>query len=246
MRSIEHAMSKYPDAIVYASRAARHDLIQNVLETGVPFRQYDTNFLGHTVPSSIVQSIDSSRPAVFLASASMKTGASDVIGMIRDAASACDMKHVYIHNDCADVGGLLPYSETKSFHISLDDVDSFSCSGESFGYAGSSGIVAGIPVPDITCDRMVDSIIGSDLANVASCTYTLTKRIFDVLFSHRVPSYILWSSNVILVKCPEDIRTAYGFELYDGWTCLRIDRDMEAGMMSNIINDIVYSRLQRT
>jgi len=243
IKTLENAMSTYPDATVYASRACRPAAVQEIKDIGVPFRQYETNFLGHTAPSSIVQTLNTDTPAIVIASASTKTGSSDIVSDIRDAISACGIQHSMVHMVADEVAGILPYTASKRFLINIDQVDSFSCDSLSFGISQSVGILAGVdtvPDDDAVPLEMTEAIRHCDLETLSRVTMDMTVAIFEIFFSHRIPSYILHESNVILVKVPEHIRQAYALEVYDGWTCLRILPNTEAGALTNIINDIVY------
>lgn len=241
LKALEQGMSMYPDATIYASRACRANIVQEIMETGVPFRQYHTNFLGRTATSSIVETIDPDTPAIFVASASTKTGSCDSIQSIHDAIRATGVQQSYVHLACDDVGGILPFSTTKSLLISMDTVDSISCTSQSFGLSDSVGVLAGEKdVRDVEVKRSyINAITHDTLREISSATFACTMAMFDVLFSHRIQSYVLKESNVILVKVPECIRTMYALEVHDEWTCLRIPLNAEAGFTAAIINDIV-------
>lgn len=239
-KALHKGLVKYPNATIYASRACRADIIQDIVETGAPFRQYHTTFLGNTSQSSIMESIDTGSPALFVASACLKTGTCDNITYIRDALHETHVRDAYIHLACDDVGGIMPFSPSRSLYISMDAVDSISCTSRSFGIEDTAGVLAGEHVRENDVRRTyVDTISYDSLRDTASCTYELTMAMFNVLFSHRIQCYLLRDSNVILVRAPESIRTTYGLELHDEWTCLRIPSNAEAGYVTTVMNDII-------
>ena len=237
--ALERYMAMTPDAIVYASRASRPHVIQDLVEIGVPFRQYDTNFLGYATSRSIARTLQLDSPAVFVASATTKTGSADNIYHIRAAVESCGIAHSSIHLVMDEVYGLLPFTEKD---IALDIVDSFSCSTESFGISSSIGILAGLDVPDDDTipQRVTDAIIHADVESVSAAALRLTVSIFEIFFSRDIPSYILNGSTVIMVKAPDSIRETYGLDVHDDWTCIRIFPDTDAGALTTIVNEIVY------
>jgi hypothetical protein len=242
LKAIGISLERFPDAIIYMSRASRSDTIQRVVEIGAPWRQFETNFLGNITENSISQIVDSKAPAIILASAGTKTGSSDDIRVIRNTVYGTQkIKDIYIHMVCDDVGSILPFNHEKSNVISLDNIDSISCESESFVTQGTVGVLAGEVVDDAEVNtEFVNSIIDRhSLETTAIATFALTNAMFEVLFKNGIPAYLLKGSNVILVKAPERIRTSYGLELHDEWTCLRIPRNTEAGFIVNVINDIV-------
>jgi hypothetical protein len=240
-KALDISLSRFPDATIYMSRASTADTVQYVMETGAPCRQFDTNFLGNTTQSSILQIIDTTKPAVMIASASTKTGSSDVISVIHDAIEASGVENTYIHMVCDDSASILPFTPSKSMLVSLDGIHSFSCTPGSFVTRGTVGVLVGEDVPssEVTLDFVEAIIDRQSLETTATSTFALTTAMFDVLFKNKVPAYLLGGSNVILVRAPEHIRTSYGLELHDEWTCLRIPRNTEAGFIVNVINDII-------